>query len=254
MEQGQGQVHGQVQDLDQEEGDARDQEDNYLTGKARLLSPRPAISPSSSLYSDLSDDSGIVPSVEIVKTSDDSATDDVDEKQVSDWGSHARKSWISHGHVRVFGGEDQVSREDNREYFPPQDDQSYKDLNTRRGETYRRFSTACAPIRTSSDYVPIPEVIITSIDDDVEEENETPSALQPRPRHRLRRSMSSPDGVLSHLSQETCMKLANLAMDHQEDTAYVTLEDVEKFKNRRRRSGASSSNSFFDERYIFVFF
>merc|ERR1719431_121573 len=183
-------------------------------------------------------------------TSDESAADDIDEKQVSDWGSHARKSWISKGHVRVFGGEDKIStRGDDEEYFPLQDDQSYKDLNTIRGETYRRFSTACAPIRTISDYVPIPEVIITSIDDDGEEENETPSALQPRPRHRLRRSMSSPDGVLSHLSQETCMKLANLAIDHEEDTTYVTLEDVEKFKNRRRRSGASSSNSFFDERF-----
>jgi len=230
-----------------------DHEHRFLAGETKLLSPRYDISPSNSMHSDLSDDSGIVPSLEIIKNSDDSATSDLDEKQVSDWGTHARKSWISHGHIRVFAGEDQLSAGENddcsdKESFPEIGDQIYKDP-PRRGESYRRFSTACAPIRTNSDYVPIPEVIITSIDDEDEDDNEPPSPLQPKPRHKLRRSMSSPDGVLSHLSQETCLKLASLAMDQRENTDYVTLEDVERFKMRRRKSGASSNNSFWDDRF-----
>lgn len=212
------------------------------------------------MHSDVSDDSGIVPSLEIIKHSDDSANDDMEEKHVSDWGTNARKSWISHGHIRVFAGEEQLSggendeldcyeaETDDKQSFLEIGDQIYKDP-PRRGESYRRFSTACAPIRTNSEYVPIPEVIITSIDDDDEDDNEPPSPLNPRPRHKLRRSMSSPDGVLSHLSQETCLKLASLAMDQRENLDYVTLEDVEKFKMRRRKSGASSNNSFYDERF-----
>jgi hypothetical protein len=227
-----------------------------LVGETNLLSPGHDVSPSNSMHSDFSYDSGIVPSLEIIKNSDDSATDDFEEKHVSDWGLNARKSWISHGHVREFTGDGQLSAEENDEpdcYETETDektsfleigDKIYKDP-PRRGESYRRFSTACAPIRTHSEFVPIPEVVITSHDD--EDDDETPSPLNPRHR-MLRRSMSSPDGVLSHLSQETCLKLASLAMDQRENADYVTLEDVERFKMRRRKSGASSNNSFNDER------
>eukprot|EP00092_Neocalanus_flemingeri_P002413 GFUD01002580.1.p1 GENE.GFUD01002580.1~~GFUD01002580.1.p1 ORF type:complete len:591 (+),score=137.53 GFUD01002580.1:172-1944(+) len=230
---------------------------NFLKGETNLLSPIRTVSPSNSVQSDYSDDSGIVPSVELIKNSDDSATDDLEDKNVSDWGTNARKSWISRGQIRGSGGDSHLSAEetyepdcyesevDETQSFLEISDQIYKDP-PRRGENYRRFSTACAPIRTLSEYVNIPEVVITSHDDDIEDEN--PSQLNPKHR-MLRRSMSSPDGVLSHLSQETCLKLASLAMNLQEEADYVTLEDVEKFKLRRKKSGASSINSLNDERF-----
>ena len=230
-------------------------EHNLLRGETRetnLLSPLRDVSPSNSLHSDYSDDSGIVPSVEMVKSSDESTADDLDEKNVSDWGSNARRSWICSGHTRVFINENdspdfyETEAEEEEQSFLEIGDQIYKDP-PRRGESYRRFSTACAPFRTLSENIPIPEVVITSHDDD-DIDDETGSQVSPK-RRMLRRSMSSPDGVLSQLSQETCLKLANLAMDLQEGADYVTLEDVEKFKLRKRKSVASSITSLNDDRW-----
>ena len=179
----------------------------FLQEDTDLLSPTSDTSPSHSLHSELSDDSGIVPSFERAKRNCRSGDKDKGEKSVSDWGVNARRSWISHGHSRVNDeshGEVEENEDENNPSFIDLGDASYRD-QPRRGENFRRFSTACAPIRAISEYVPIPEVIITSIEDEEEGDAEPLTPVPPRLR-MLRRSMSSPDGVLSQLSQEACIK------------------------------------------------
>ena len=106
---------------------------------------------------------------------------------------------------------------------------------------FRRFSTICSPGLEYSDIVSIPEVVVTSHDDDSTSMSSLSSSqhnVSDR-RRRLRRSLSSPENLM----------ISNMSLQQQKNDDFsVTLEDVEKFKVLRKRSGCGSSiNS--DERF-----
>ena len=113
---------------------------------------------------------------------------------------------------------------------------------------FRRFSTICSPGLEYNDIVSIPEVVVTSHDDDAASMSSMQHNVVGDRRRRLRRSLSSPESLM----------LSNMSLQQQQknDDFSVTLEDVEKFKFLRKRSGCGSVNS--DERFCsfmtFLFF
>ena len=105
---------------------------------------------------------------------------------------------------------------------------------------FRRFSTICSPGLEYNDIVSIPEVVVTSHDDDAASISSMQHNVTGDRRRRLRRSLSSPETLM----------ISNMSLQQpKNDDFSVTLEDVEKFKFLRKRSGCGSINS--DERFCF---
>ena len=103
-------------------------------------------------------------------------------------------------------------------------------------ENHRRFSTTCAPSSHHYKEISIPEVVVTSHDDEESPSTASKPSISEK-RGRLRRSLSSPDGMLIPL-----LSPAEEQTHFRNDDFIVTLEDVEKFKSQRRRSGSAGSN------------
>ena len=108
-------------------------------------------------------------------------------------------------------------------------------------ENHRRFSTTCAPSSEGFKEISIPSVVVTSHDEEESDCASTNTSLTDK-RNRLRRSLSSPDSLLpSHSVTEEPSHFRN-------NDFVVTLEDVEKFKLMRKKSGSISGGSNIDER------
>ena len=108
-------------------------------------------------------------------------------------------------------------------------------------ESHRRFSTTCAPSSEGFKEISIPSVVVTSHDEEESDCASSNTSLTDK-RNRLRRSLSSPDSLLpSHSVTEEPSHFRN-------NDFVVTLEDVEKFKLMRKKSGSISGGSNIDER------
>ena len=108
-------------------------------------------------------------------------------------------------------------------------------------ENHRRFSTTCAPSSEGFKEISIPSVVVTSHDEEESDCASSNTSLTDK-RNRLRRSLSSPDSLLpSHSVTEEPSHFRN-------NDFVVTLEDVEKFKLMRKKSGSISGGSNIDER------
>ena len=115
-------------------------------------------------------------------------------------------------------------------------------LSVKFPERNRRFSSVCS---VSDHYreISIPEVVVTSHDD----EDSTSTEAKPSHsdnRRTLMRSLSSPDGMMTNIASSSNEVERN---DFRNDDFVVTLEDVEKFKVMRKKSGGSGGSNF-DER------
>ena len=104
-------------------------------------------------------------------------------------------------------------------------------------ERSRRFSSICSPTDHFRE-ISIPEVVVTSHDDE-ESTSDCKTNLSER-RRRLVRSLSSPDGMVGPTFTRENFEQNNF----RNDDFSVTLEDVEKFKVMRKKSGGSN----FDDR------
>ena len=118
----------------------------------------------------------------------------------------------------------------------------FKAANKRILTEFRRFSTICSPGLDYSDVVSIPEVVVTSHDQDEDFQELSSISASSRSlgdrRRRLQRSLSSPEAVTS--SSSSLPQHQHFIVNKNDDFT-VTLEDVQKFKFLRKTSGCSST-------------
>lgn len=129
--------------------------------------------------------------------------------------------------------EEKEASEENLDH-PPQQKRLLTD--------FRRFSTIGTPALEYGDIVNIPEVVVTSHDSHDEDSPQPPSHEDKK--RRLRRSVSSPDGMLG--AKMTIVPTPRET--EKQDDFSVTLEDVQKYKFLRKTSRDSFSSN--DDRYV----
>ena len=98
------------------------------------------------------------------------------------------------------------------------------------------------------DIVNIPEVVVTS-HDATDDDNQPPQHGLIDKRRRLRRSLSSPDGVFLSSEKMKMLQDSSDIVSEKQDDFSVTLEDVQKYKFLRKTSRDSYSSN--DDRFIF---
>ena len=131
--------------------------------------------------------------------------------------------------------------------FAPSEEMVFPGTEDSRGkfkESHRRFSTICTTAEHFKE-LSIPEVVVTNHDDEEPPSSCSKQSLSEK-RIKLRRSLSSPGGLVPNLFSSVEQN------DFRNHDYIVTLEDVEKFKVMRKKSGGSGSSNF-DERLTSYF-